>query len=113
MINPLSVSLHISETTGAIAEPALPAKLLNNTIVEYCEILDLISSDFLYVEPLINWTDGLIIESVDMWIESSLDEHSFTSLLMIKQSEFRLFFASFASFELTPPYPITHTGFFT
>ena len=46
-INPLSASLHISEITGAIAEPAFPARLLISIIVEYCEILDLISSDIL------------------------------------------------------------------
>ena len=43
------LSLQISETTGAIAEPAFPAKLLINTIVEYCEIFDLISSETLYM----------------------------------------------------------------
>ena len=36
-------SLHISDTTGDMAEPALPAKLLIKITVEYFEIFDFIS----------------------------------------------------------------------
>ena len=43
--SPVSDSLHILETTGAIAEPALPARLLIMTTVEYLLILDFIASD--------------------------------------------------------------------
>ena len=60
------VSEEIKSKIAKYSTVVLMSNMAGKATVEYFAIFDLISSDALYVEPLINCTDGLITESVEI-----------------------------------------------